>query len=247
MSASPLLKKISSSSKSPLRKYQELFIGSTGIWDLIRYELLTTFLQSFPGGLGILLRGKLYPLLMKGCGRNVFIGRNVTIRVPRRIQLGNHIIVDDNAVLDAKGDTEDSFIRCGDEVEISRNAILACKGNGSITLGNFVSIGRNTLLSAVAPLQIGDNCSIGPYTAILASGHDWRDPESPVLLQSRPIEKVVIEENVWVGAHTTIMDGVTIGRNSIIGVGSVVTHDIPPYRIAAGAPARIVRIRENQE
>lgn len=239
----PLLKQVAER-ESSMKKYQELFIGSASLLDLIRYELATVILQPFPGALGIFLRSKIYPALLQRCGRNVLFGRNVTLRVTERIELGNQILIDDNAVLDAKGDPENSFIRCGDETEISRNAILACKGQGSITLGNFVSIGRNALLSARTALRIGDNCSIGPYACVLASGHDWSDPDSPILLQDRDVGEIVIEENVWVGAHVTVMDGVTIGANSVIGVGSVVTHDIPPYRIAAGSPARVVRIRK---
>ncbi|HSM56861.1 MAG TPA: acyltransferase [Candidatus Sulfomarinibacteraceae bacterium] len=230
---------------SPVQRYQDLFVGSRSLPELILYELLTASLQSLPGALGIFLRGACYRLLFRRCGSKLLIGRNVTIRVPRRIELGNGTIIDDNAVLDAKGHPQKSFIRCGHTVEISRNAILSCKQNGCITLGNFVSIGRNVLLSARAPLQIGDNCSIGPYACILASGHDWQDTERPILLQDRAVGPISIGKNVWIGAHVTIMDGVTIGDNSIIGVGSVVTHDIPAYRIAAGTPARVVRIRDN--
>ncbi len=244
MSYKPLLTQIAARDKSPVRNYQDLFIGSRSPASLIWYELIISFLQSFPGALGIFLRSKAYPRLLKSCGRNILFGRNVTLRVTRRITLGSHILIDDNAVLDAKGDSDSSFIRCGDEAEISRNAILACKGAGSIALGNFVSIGRNALLSARAPLRIGDNCSIGPYACILASGHDWSDPETPILIQDRDVGEIVIGNNVWIGAHATVLDGVTIGDNSVIGVGAVVTHDIPPYRIAAGAPARVVRIRE---
>jgi acetyltransferase-like isoleucine patch superfamily enzyme len=240
----PLLKRIADS-ESPVHKYQELFIGSRSLRSLILYETIISMLQSFPGALGIFLRGKAYPVLFNSCGRNILFGRNVTLRTTRRIELGSHILIDDNAVLDAKGDSDSSFIRCGDEAEISRNAILACKGAGSITLGNFVSVGRNALLSARAPLRIGDNCSIGPYACILASGHDWNDPEMPILLQDRDVGEIVIGANVWIGAHATVLDGVTIGENSVIGVGAVVTHDIPAYRIAAGTPARVVRVRES--
>lgn len=240
----PLLTRVTDDNLSAVQRYQDLFVGSRSLPELVIYELVTTTLQSFPGALGIFLRGVFYRRLFRRCGSKLLMGRNVTIRVPRRIELGAGTIIDDNAVLDAKGDSQHSFIRCGHKVEISRNAILSCKQKGSITLGNFVSLGRNVLLSARAPLHIGDNCSIGPYACILASGHDWQDTQQPILLQDRPVGPIIIGENVWIGAHVTIMDGVTIGDNTIIGVGSVVTHDIPAYRIAAGAPARVVRIRQ---
>jgi carbonic anhydrase/acetyltransferase-like protein (isoleucine patch superfamily)/acyl carrier protein len=122
---------------------------------------------------------------------------------------------------------------------------LSCKDVGSISLGNFVSIGRNVLLSSASELAVGDNCSVGPYSCLLASGHGWDDPVKPVMLQNRQVKKIVIEKNVWLGAHVVVMDGVTIGENSIIAAGSVVTQDIPRYRIAAGMPARVVAKRDS--
>jgi acetyltransferase-like isoleucine patch superfamily enzyme len=240
----PLIKRISDHRKSPVRKYQDLFVGSNDLASLIRYEAVTSLLGSFPGALGIYLRMKVYPWLLKACGKSVFFGRGVSIRVPKRIELGYNIIIDDNTVLDAKGDPGISFIKCGNDVEIGRNTILSCKGGGSISVGNFVSIGRNVLLSAVNQLTIADNCSVGPYSCLLASGHGWNDPEQPIMLQGRDIKKIVLEENVWLGAHVTILDGVTVGRNSIVAAGSVVTDDIPPYRIAGGTPARIIAKRD---
>jgi len=246
MMANPLIQKMGDRSTSSFKKYQELAVGSESIFDFVKYELLMSLFGSFPGALGIYLRSKAIPLLLRKSGKGVLFGRNVTIRVPKRIELGSNVIVDDNSVLDAKGDPGRSFIRCGNDVEISRNTILSCKGQGSINLGNFVSIGRNVLLSAFNELVIEDKCSIGPYCAVLASGHGWEDPETPILLQDRKVGKIVIGENVWLGAHVTVMDGVTIGRNSVVGAGSVVTQDIPPYRIAGGMPARVIA-RRGQE
>jgi acetyltransferase-like isoleucine patch superfamily enzyme len=244
MAYTPLIKKIGDERHSSIQKYQDLFVGSRSVGELLRYELISSAFGLLPGALGLYLRSKAYPWLFKKCGEHVFFGRGVTIRVPTRIELGDNVIVDDHAVLDAKGDPEASFIRCGNDVEIGRNSILSCKDVGSISLGNFVSIGRNVLLSASSELVVGDNCSIGPYSCLLASGHAWDDPNKPVLLQNREIKKIVIESNVWLGAHVVVMDGVTIGKNSIIGAGSVVTQDVAPYRIASGMPARVIHKRE---
>ncbi len=244
MSYVPLIRKVGDKRQSAFTKYQDLFVGSRSLLELLRYELVFSALGSFPGALGIYLRSKAYPWVIRNCGENVFFGRGVTVRAPGRIELAGDVIVDDHAVLDAKGDVNASFIRCGKEVEIGRNSILSCKDVGFISLGNFVSIGRNVLLSSAGGLLIGDNCSIGPYSCLLASGHGWDDPDKPVLLQNRQIKKIVIEDNVWLGAHVVVMDGVTIGKNSIVCVGSIVTQDIAPYRIVAGAPARVIEKRQ---
>ncbi len=243
MGYTPLIKKMSDSETSAIQKYQRLFIGSKSLKDLLLYEVLTMLCVSFPGALGYFLRNKLFPFLFNHCGKKVFFGRNITIRVPKQIYLGSNLIIDDNAVLDAKGDPEISFLRCGDEVEISRNTIMSCK-DGSITIGSFVSIGRNVLMSSGKKITIGDNCNIGPFTSILASGHGWDDPEKPAMLQNRGIKPIEIENNVWIGAHVTVMDGVKIGEKSIISVGSVVANDIPPYCIAGGVPARVISRRK---
>ena len=238
----PLIKKISDAQSTPLQKYQDLFVGSRSIADLIKYEIGIAFLSVLPGGLGIYLRSKAYRRLLSGCGRNVLFGRGVTIRAPNQIRLGSNVIVDDNAVLDAKGDPERSWLVCGNEVEIGRNSILACK-NGAIAIGDFVSIGRNVLLSSISQLKIGSNTTIGPFACILASGHDWRDPDVSVLQQNREVKEIVIEDNVWIGAHVTVLDGVHIGKGCVVGACSLVNGDLPPYTVAYGVPAKAVKSR----
>lgn len=242
----PLIKKISDDKKSPFRKYQELFVGSTRIGDFLLYEILTSALGDAPGALGIFLRTKFYKALFRKMGKSVFFGRNVTLRAPKHIELGSNVIIDDNAVLDAKGDPEVSYMTIGNQVEISRNSILSCK-EGSISIGEFVTVGRNCLFSSTSELIIKDNCTIGPYCYVWASAHGYDDPDVSALLQNREAKGIVIEEFVWLGAKSIVLDGVTIGRSSIIGAGSIVTRDVPPYSVAVGAPARVIKTREKVE
>src|SRR5690606_20872223 len=101
MTYTPLIKKVSESRWSSVKKYQDLFVGSYSLLELLRYEFMMAFFAPFPGGLGIYLRSKVYPFFLKECGRRVFLGKGVTIRVPKRIYLGSNVIIDDNAVLDA--------------------------------------------------------------------------------------------------------------------------------------------------
>ena len=246
MSYVPLIKKISDPEKSSFRKYQDLFVGSRSIYDLIKYETMLSILGPMPGALGIFLRSKFYRWLVRESGKNVFFGRSMTIRAPNNIRLGSNLVIDDNVVLDAKGDPDRSWITCGNEVDIGRNTILSGK-NGSIKIGNFVSIGRNVLLSSTKHLQIGNNCNIGPYACILAAGHGWQETDVPIMLQLREVGEIIIEENVWIGAHVTVMDGVTIGSHSIVSAGSVVSQDIPSHTIAAGIPARPIKRRDRGE
>jgi len=92
-----------------------------------------------------------------------------------------------------------------------------------------------TVIGAFRSIRLGGGIRCGANTLITDS--DWH-PGDPRSGDPRPI---VIEDNVWLGAGSTVMKGVTIGRNSVIGAGSVVTKDIPADVIAAGNPCRIIR------
>ena len=89
---------------------------------------------------------------------------------------------------------------------------------------------------------------ISPYVMVTATIHNFEDVSVPMMWQGLSSKKVVIEDDVWVGGKSVILPGVTIGRGSIIAAGSVVTKDIPPFVIAGGVPAKIIKYRQsNQE
>jgi len=107
-----------------------------------------------------------------------------------------------------------------------------------ITIGDHVLISPGVRISAANYISIADSCMLASHVYITDS--DWHgiyDRSLP------PREKnfVVLEENVWVGDSAIICKGVTIGKNSIIGAGSVVTSDVPANVIAAGNPAKIIK------
>lgn len=103
--------------------------------------------------------------------------------------------------------------------------------------GAFVNY--NVTILDTSPVRIGSGCLIAPHVVISCASHpiDARQRSQGIEI-SRPIE---IGSNVWIGAHATIMGGVRIGDNSVIGAGAVVNKDIPANVVAAGVPARIIR------
>jgi maltose O-acetyltransferase len=114
-----------------------------------------------------------------------------------------------------------------------------CDYGYNVTLGDNVFINSFVVLLDCNTITIGENCAIGPAVHIYAADHP-RDPEQRRELWefSRP---VTIGANVWIGGSALIMPGVTIGDDSVIGAGSIVTKDIPARVVAAGNPCRVIR------
>jgi acetyltransferase-like isoleucine patch superfamily enzyme len=227
--------------RSSRAKYAELVVGRPGIGALLKYELIVTFAQSWPGALGLALRKALYPLLLGSCGRNVVFGQHVVLRHPHKIHIGSNVAIDDNCLVDAKGESNRG-IRIGDGVFVGRNTILSCK-NGDIEIGDGANIGFNCELFSASRVAVGRNVLIAAYTYVIGGDHDFSDPAKSVLEQARTSSGVTIADGVWIGAGAKILDGVTVGAGAVIGAGAVVRDEVPASAIAVGMPARIVGSR----
>jgi acetyltransferase-like isoleucine patch superfamily enzyme len=226
--------------ESAARRYRRLFVGRESFGAFIRYELLTSGLGQLPGALGYALRKRFYPSLFNRMGRGTVIGRGVVLRAPGSITLGDHVMIDDYAVLDAKGPT--SRIELGNQILIGRNTILSC-ADARISFGSLISIGPFCFFASKAFIDVGSNVSIGSGTQVLAGGHAYDDPDTPIIKQARIHKGVSIADDVWIGTGVTILDGVTVGRGSILSAGAVVTKDVPEYTVVVGNPARVVQRR----
>ena len=137
-------------------------------------------------------------------------------------------------------------IEIGSSVYIRRSVRLEAhfvSGGGTrLKIGDNVRIANHVHIGAAQRVEIGANCGIGAFTWITDHDHDIRNPlESVVENQRILIAPTVLEDGVYVGERVAILRGVRIGRGSVIGTNSVVTSDIPPYCVAVGAPARVIR------
>jgi acetyltransferase-like isoleucine patch superfamily enzyme len=123
------------------------------------------------------------------------------------------------------------------------------KGEGCLRVGSNTYIQPGcTLNPFVGSIIIGANCMIAPHCAFMPYRHNFSDIHRPIRGQGLSSQgDIVIEDDVWLGVHVCVVDGVTIGKGAIVGAGAVVTEDIPPYAIAGGVPARVIRFREGGE
>jgi len=92
-------------------------------------------------------------------------------------------------------------------------------------------------------VDIGDRVMIGPNVNIITTGHALGPSERRAYIEAKPI---VIESNVWIATGATILGGVRVGENSVVGAGAVVAKDVPPNSFVAGVPARVIRLLEEE-
>ena len=133
-------------------------------------------------------------------------------------------------------------IHVGKNVNIQRRASLP----SSLRIGEKSGIGAHSAIEG--PTTIGRFVNMGPECIIYTRQH--RHDRTDVTMQQQgdtEPKEVVIGDDVWIGSRVTIMPGVHIGSGCIVGAGAVVTRDVPPYTIAGGVPARVIKKREMTE
>ena len=131
------------------------------------------------------------------------------------------------------------FRKMGENVNIEQNAYFGSGAN--IEIGDRSGIGIN---SNIVAANIGKNVMMGQDFIYIAQNHAFDRTDIPMIQQGCDVcQPLVVEDDVWIGARVTVLPGVRLGAGSIIGAGSVVTKDVPPYAIVAGNPARLIRHR----
>lgn len=232
--------KIKGQKSGGFNAYRQLVYGEQPLRKLILGELLTLLIGGIPGALGIVLRAKLYPFLFAQTGKGVIFGRRLTLRHTHKIRLGDHVILDDFAVIDAKG-LANKGIELGNGVYIGRSSIVYCKG-GNIILEDRVNLSANCTLFSSNDLHIGAGTMIGAYTYVLSGGEYDHHADIPFADQDGMETKgpCRIGKNCWLGARVTVLDGVKIGDHSVMAAGAVVTRSFPEKSVIGGIPAKSI-------
>ncbi len=130
---------------------------------------------------------------------------------------------------------------CGKGVRVKFNADIS----PHIEIGDLSELGRSCQI--YGGVKIGSEVLMGPDVKLITRNHRHDDLSRPVRVQDETFAPIRIGNDVWLGANVVVLPGVDIGDHSIIGAGSIVTKSIPPFSIAVGNPARVIRDRRDQE
>jgi len=153
----------------------------------------------------------------------------------RRIMLGARV----GCKVDPGG-----YLAIRDHCEIRTGVLLDVWGE--LTIGARTFVGQGTVIGAQERIEIGTDCLIGEYVTIRDQDHGIADTSRAIREQGYKVAPVHIGDNVWLGAKVTVCKGVSIGTGCVVGANSVVTHTLPPYSVAIGAPARVMRQRTGE-
>ena len=130
----------------------------------------------------------------------------------------------------------------GEKCNILESVVIS--NPDKVSLGKRVSIHQFCYLDGQGEIEIGNDVAIANHVKILTGDHVFKNNDVAIKDQGIEIDKITIKDNVWIGAGATILKGVVIGENSIIGAQSLVNKNIPPNVIAAGVPCKVVKERQ---
>lgn len=176
----------------------------------------------------------------------VFMEKGVILRNKRFIRLGRGVSIGLASYID--GLSEDG-VNIGNNVSFGAYARIICTGSlnhigKGCSIGDSSGMGEYVFIGAAGGVEIGKNVIIGQSVSFHAENHNFDRTDVPIRLQGVNHKGIVVEDDCWIGANVTLLDGARVGTGSIIGAGSVVRGDVPPYSIAAGIPAKVIRSRK---
>ena len=211
------------------------------IFILCRLPLLSSLFETFAriysrGAVGFFLRGAYYKNKLKKMGKNVFIDLGVNIWQPGNVEIDDYSFLDVYITIYGGG-----------------------KGHGCVKIGKYVDIAPNCVLAGRGGIVLGDHIGIGAGSKIFSGTHHYKNPdgEDDKLLGGSILEpsgahyivekEVTIGDYAWMGINSIVLPGVKIGKGAVIGANSLVNKDIPPFTVATGSPAKVIKNRPKIE
>lgn len=189
------------------------------------------------------LRLEYYSKKFKSMGKNVKIGANVKIVNPEYISVGDNTQIGNDVTLIARGE---GGITLGNNVLIQERVYLDTQTAewGYITVGDNTYIGTGTTLFGHVGLEIGKYCLLAQNITLTPYSHKFQNPSDYIVNQGGNMKKVTIGDDVYIGMGVNVTYLGNIGKGSVIGAGSTVVKEIPPYSVAVGVPAKVIKERK---
>ena len=182
-----------------------------------------------------------YKKSLRSMGDNVKIGRAVKIINPQFVSLGNNVTINDDCTLIAR---DEGGISLDDGVKLMERVYLDTEGgDGYIKIGKSVYIGTGCTLHGHQGLEIMDDSLLAQNITITPYSHIFNDPSQNIIDQGGHMRKITIGKDCYIGMGSIVLYSADINDGSVIGSGSVVVHTIPPYSVAVGVPAKVIKKR----
>lgn len=192
------------------------------------------------------LRGSVRRLFLKEAHGMLLVGKGVRISHGKHIHCGKNVKFEDYSEIHGLCSEGLNF---GDYVTISRGVMIRPSsyyggdyGIG-LTMGEHSSIGPYGYIGCSGKITIGKNVMFGPKCSLFAENHNFSDTEVSIKSQGVNQKGITIEDDCWIGSNVTILDGVTIGKGSVIGAGTLVTKDVPAGSVVVDKRNKTMRER----
>ncbi len=226
-------------------RHMERVSGGHTLFPFLWQGFVFNLLGWAPTVAGSVLRGVMYRSVLERAGSGCFIEKDVQFQVPRRIRLGQRVMIGQGCFLDAHSMT--GQIVLGDDVWLSRGCYVIAYRDATVQIDDRAYIGHRCLFYGHGGIQIGQDALLANDVQLICGNHTFSRRDLPIRAQPTIERPIVIEEDVWLGSSVIVLGGVTVGRGSVVGAGAVVTQDLPPYSIARGVPARVVGSRSDEQ
>lgn len=196
-----------------------------------------------------ILRGGVKRLFLKQAKGLLLVGKGVQISHGKHITCGKNVKFEDFSEI--HGLCSDGLV-FGDYVTISRGVMIrpsSYYGNDlgkGLVMGEHSSIGPYGYVGCSGKITIGKNVMFGPQCSLFAENHNFSDTESSIKSQGVNQKGITVEDDCWIGSNVVVLDGVTIGKGSVIGAGTLVTKDVPAGSIVMDKREKIIKERIKQ-
>ena len=172
-----------------------------------------------------------------------FVSPNAAIH-HKNLEISQNVYIGDRVII-YQAD-KGGFVKIGERTHLHQETIIETGAGGGIRIGSDTHIQPRCQFSAYkGNIEIGSDVQIAPFCAFYPYNHEFLS-DKPIRQQTLTTKGgIVIEDDAWLGVRTIVLDGVRIGKGTVIAAGSVVSHDIPDHSIAVGTPARVIKTRKD--